>query len=79
MGIVCRKADLIIDGNTVLELLNAYCVDPYGGGEALGEYSQKNLIPELLKRQETAHVFLAFVDGDAAGIAITIVGYEKKI
>jgi ribosomal protein S18 acetylase RimI-like enzyme len=77
MSIVCKKADLTsTDGATVVDLLNAYAMDPLGGGEPLPEHSQQNLIKEMLKRPEMCMSFIAYVDGEPAGLANCIVGFS---
>lgn len=48
-------------------LLNAYAMDPMGGGVALTEQVQNTLIAELAKRS-FALSFLAYVNGNPAGL-----------
>lgn len=70
-------ADLRLPRHTeaFLALLNAYALDVMGGGSALPAYAQANLVGELLKRS-SAHVILAFVDGEPAGLVNCIEGFS---
>ncbi len=56
-------------------LLNAYALDPMGGGEALSEFSQKNLVCALAKRNE-AFTILCYVDEQPAGIINCFEGFS---
>ena len=56
-------------------LLNAYALDPMGGGEALSDFTKENLAGEISKRGDTT-VILAF-DGDKpAGLINCIEGFS---
>ncbi len=57
------------------ELLNAYALDPMGGGVPIPAANLERLVEELSQR---AHAFtlLAFVDGEPAGIANCFEGYS---
>lgn len=55
------------DASVLVELLNGYALDPMGGGEALSEYTQKNLAQSLANIPH-AYTVLAFVDGEPAGL-----------
>ncbi|MGB0372619.1 MAG: GNAT family N-acetyltransferase [Opitutales bacterium] len=57
------------DAEAVVLLLNEYAKDEMGGGEALSEYARAHLIPELKKRPNAVS-FVAYVDGEPAGLAI---------
>ncbi|WP_076418075.1 GNAT family N-acetyltransferase [Colwellia sp. UCD-KL20] len=59
----------------VLLLLNAYAMDPMGGGEALCEYTQQHLI-ENLKQQNNVFSVLVYVDDKPAAIANCVVGFS---
>ena len=61
--------------NDVLTCLSAYALDPMGGGEALSEYVQNNLITQL---QQQANVFsvLCYVDGKVAALANCVEGFS---
>jgi GNAT superfamily N-acetyltransferase len=59
----------------VLQLMNEYALDPMGGGQALSDYANANLVAELRKRA-SVHVILAFVDRRPAGLAVCIEGFS---
>ena len=59
----------------VVHLLNDYALDPMGGGDGLSEFARSSLVPELRKRHWMRGL-LAYVDGDAAGLAICIEGFS---
>ena len=59
----------------LLYLLNAYACDPMGGAEPLSDFCQANLISELKKRN-TVHAVLAFVDDEPAGFSLCILGFS---
>lgn len=59
----------------LVNMLNMYALDPMGGGEALSDYAQANLISELKKRT-TVRAILAYVDNQTAGFAICIEGFS---
>ena len=73
----------IIEGNlahpehaaAVIRLLDEYAHDPMGGGSGLSEYAKENLIPELRKR-DSAHVILAFIDQEPAGLVVCFEGFS---
>jgi ribosomal protein S18 acetylase RimI-like enzyme len=77
MAVVCSKVDLNDPKNAedTLFLLNTYAMDPMGGGEAITEYTREHLIAELVKRP-TAHVFIARVDDQPAGLSICFEGFS---
>lgn len=56
-------------------LLNAYALDPMGGGEGLSEYTKNNLAKTLAKRQDFL-TLLAYVDGKPAGILNCVEGFS---
>ncbi|HIO92695.1 MAG TPA: GNAT family N-acetyltransferase [Leucothrix mucor] len=56
-------------------LLGQYAQDPMGGNEPLSEYSQKNLVSEINKR-DAVRVILAFVDDTPAGLINVIEGFS---
>ncbi len=61
--------------NALVFLLNAYALDPMGGGEALSDFTKKNLASEISKRVDTT-VILAF-DGDKpVGLINCIEGFS---
>ena len=56
-------------------LLNAYALDPMGGGEALSDFSKENLASEISKRIDTT-VILAFEGDKPAGLINCIEGFS---
>jgi ribosomal protein S18 acetylase RimI-like enzyme len=63
-------------GSDMLLLLNAYACDPMGGGQPLSEYTQKNLLPCLIKRTDFFTV-IAYVDNKPAGLINAIEGFSS--
>jgi GNAT superfamily N-acetyltransferase len=59
----------------IIDLLNFYAKGQMGGGQAISSFVQENLVSELRKRH-TAHVVLALVDGNPAGLAICMEGFS---
>jgi ribosomal protein S18 acetylase RimI-like enzyme len=59
----------------LVELLNAYAVDPMGGGEPLSEFTRDNLCRELAARP---HIFtiLCYVDDQPAGLCNCVEGFS---
>ncbi|RHW75310.1 GNAT family N-acetyltransferase [Colwellia sp. RSH04] len=56
-------------------LLNAYALDPMGGGEELAEYVKKNLVTTLAKRSDVFSI-LCYVDNKPAGIINCVEGFS---
>ena len=71
------KSNYTADGHQkfIIELLNEYATDITGGGVGLSENVMANLIKELEKR-ENIHTVIAFVDGNPAGLVISIEGFS---
>jgi GNAT superfamily N-acetyltransferase len=71
------EADLAVAAHAraFVELLDAYARDQTGGGEPLSEFARANLASELGKRAG-AHVILAFVDAEPAGLLVCIEGFS---
>ncbi|MFY8149049.1 MAG: GNAT family N-acetyltransferase [Prochlorococcaceae cyanobacterium] len=71
------EADLSLSehASAVVELMDEYSRDPMGGGKALPSFVRNNLVSELRKR-DTAHVILAFIDGRPAGLVICLEGFS---
>jgi GNAT superfamily N-acetyltransferase len=73
----------IVEGNlafpehaaALLRLLEEYARDPMGGGEGLSQHTRAHLVAELRKR-DTAHVILAFVDREPAGLIVCLEGFS---
>lgn len=59
----------------LVKLLNDYATDLMGGGAALAPVVRRTLVAELIKRPFVRTV-LAFVDGEPAGLAITMEGFS---
>jgi GNAT superfamily N-acetyltransferase len=71
------EADLMLPehARAVVQLLDHYARDPMGGGEELTPFVKANLVSELRKR-DAAHVILAFVDDEPAGLVICLEGFS---
>lgn len=61
--------------SAVLRLLDEYACDPMGGGNPLPDVTKASLVDELRKRH-TAHVILALIEGEAAGLLIAFEGFS---
>ena len=59
----------------VIELIDAYAMDPMGNGEPLAPEVRNALIPGL-QQHPTTIIFLAFLGGNAAGIAVCFRGFS---
>ena len=77
MSIKLVKADYnnVQHGRDLLMLLNAYALDPMGGGEALSEFTKQNLIPTLASRSDIFSI-LCYVDEQPAGIINCVEGFS---
>ena len=77
MVIEIVEADLTLPehARAVVQLLDDYARDPMGGGKALAPFVKENLVSELRKR-DVAHVILAFVDGEPAGLVVCLEGFS---
>ena len=75
--ITCKEIDLNNGSqcDIMMNILSAYSEDAMGGGEPLPEYTVNNLPSELRKRS-IAHVFIAELDGQPAGLATTFEGFS---
>lgn len=62
-------------GADLLMLLNAYALDPMGGGEALSDFTQANLVSSLGKRSDIFTV-LCYLDDKPAGLINCIEGFS---
>ncbi len=63
------------DASDLVALLDAYALDPMGGGTPLSE-SVKERLPSDLAAFPTSVVLLARLDGVAAGAAVAFLGYS---
>lgn len=59
----------------VLALTNAYALDPMGGGGPLSQETLDRLVPALRETPATL-ILLAYVDGNAVGIATCFQGFS---
>jgi ribosomal protein S18 acetylase RimI-like enzyme len=71
------EADLTVPehASALIQLMDEYARDPMGGANALSQFAKENLVSELKKR-DTAHVILAFVDGKPAGLVTCLEGFS---
>ncbi|ELS01609.1 acetyltransferase [Xenococcus sp. PCC 7305] len=71
------EADLSLSahGEALIKLMDLYALDPMGGGKGLSSYVKANLPTELAKRK-SAHVILAFVDEQPAGLMVCFEGFS---
>ncbi len=71
------EADLALPetGAAIRRLIDMYAMDPMGGGHPLPEAVLNDLVPGLQKHP-TTHVFLAYVAGEAVGIAVCFLGFS---
>ena len=71
------EADLTLPTHAefMVQLMDEYALDPMGGGQGLSDYAKENLSAELAKRK-AAHVILAFVDAEPAGLVVCLEGFS---
>ena len=77
MNFRIRPADLADarDADSIPDLLNAYALEPVGGGRPLPRDVRERLVPAL-RDIPRALVLLAFADDAAIGIAVCFVGFS---
>jgi GNAT superfamily N-acetyltransferase len=77
MSIEIIEADLAITehADAIILLMAEYARDPMGGGSSLSDYAKNNLISELAIRK-AAHIVLAFVEDQPAGLIICLEGFS---
>ncbi|MEI6895802.1 MAG: GNAT family N-acetyltransferase [Colwellia sp.] len=77
MKIEIRQVDYYHEqqANDLVMLLNAYALDPMGGGEALADDVQQKLVMTLAKRNDFL-TLLCYVDDQPAGILNCIEGFS---
>lgn len=75
IDIVEADLNLPTHAEALIQLMDAYALDPMGGGQGLANDVKRNLPAELAKR-ESAHVILAFVDAQPAGLVICFEGFS---
>lgn len=61
--------------HTVVELINAYAMDPMGDGKPLADEVRRALIPAL-REHPTTLIFLAYTGEQAVGIAVCFLGFS---
>ncbi len=59
----------------IVQLMDEYARDPMGGGQGLSDFVKSQLPGELAQRS-TAHVILAFVQDQPAGLVVCIEGFS---
>lgn len=71
------EADLSLPAHAdaMVQLMDEYALDPMGGGKGLSDYVKANLSAELAKRK-AAHVILALVDAEPAGLVVCLEGFS---
>jgi GNAT superfamily N-acetyltransferase len=76
-SITTLEADLAREDHAAdtLRLLDAYSADPMGDGHPLSDAAHHDLIPGL-RQHPTTHVFLAYANGEAVGLAICFLGFS---
>jgi ribosomal protein S18 acetylase RimI-like enzyme len=77
MNLRIRPADLAdaADAHSIGVMLNAYAIEPVGGGKPLPPDVRERLVPALMDIPSVA-VFLAFADDAPIGIAVCFVGFS---
>jgi len=71
------EADLVrpAQARTVVELLNAYALDPMGQGKPLADDVQ-TVLAQRLREHPTTLIFLAYHDSTPVGIAVCFRGFS---
>ena len=71
------EADLSLSAHAeaLIQLMDQYALDPMGGGQGLPDEVKANLPRELAKRK-SAHVILAYVDSQPAGLVVCLEGFS---
>ncbi len=59
----------------VIDLIDAYAMDPMGNGGPLSGDVKNALIPGL-KKHPTTLIFLGMINGEAVGIAVCFIGFS---
>jgi ribosomal protein S18 acetylase RimI-like enzyme len=73
--IIEANLNLPAHAEALVQLLDIYARDPLGGGQGLSDFTKTHLPTELAKRP-TAHVILAFVDTEPAGLIVCLEGFS---
>ncbi len=76
-SIEITRADLSVvsHGNAIVTLMDEYARDPMGGGKGLSDYAKTNLISKL-REINTAHIIIAFIDRQPAGLVNCFEGFS---
>lgn len=76
-SITALEADLDHEDHVAdtLRLLDEYSADPMGDGHPLSAQARRDLIPGL-RLHPTTHVFLAYANSEAVGLAICFLGFS---
>lgn len=71
------EADLNLPAHAaaLVQLMETYALDPMGGSQGLTDEVKANLPLELAKRK-SAHVILAFVEAEPAGLVVCLEGFS---
>ena len=64
-----------VHAQAIIKLLSIYALDPMGGGQALSDYAQQNLITALAKRNDKV-IILAFANKNPVGLMICFEGFS---
>ena len=75
IDIIEANLAVVEHANAIIMLMDEYARDPMGGGQGLSDYAKTNLISELAIRK-TAHVFIALVDDQPAGLITCLEGFS---
>ena len=75
IDIVVADLGLPAHAEAMIQLMDAYALDPMGGGQGLSNDVKANLPAELAKRK-TVHVILAFVEDQPAGLVVCLEGFS---
>lgn len=77
MSLEIRDADLAdpTDASAIVEIVNAYALDPFGGEAPLPRDVQARLV-DGLRAHPTTLVLLALVDGRPVGVAVCFFGFS---
>ena len=61
--------------HAIVELIDAYAMDPMGNGKPLSAEVRRTLVPGL-REHPTTIIFLAYQGGEAIGIALCFLGFS---
>ena len=72
--IIEADVSLSAHADAMMQLMDEYAIDLLGG-QGLSDYVRANLAAELAKRK-AAHIILAFVDAEPAGLVVCLEGFS---